>query len=35
MPLHQAVSKGHTDVVSFLLERGADIEAKDMVIDSN
>jgi ankyrin repeat protein len=29
--LHWAVEKGHKDVASLLVERGADIEAKDRV----
>jgi hypothetical protein len=30
-PLHYAVKKGHKEMASLLLERGADIEAKDKV----
>ena len=30
-PLHYAAENGHTEVVSLLLEKGADIEAKDPV----
>jgi ankyrin repeat protein len=30
-PLHYAARRGHVDIVSMLLDRGADIEAKDEV----
>jgi ankyrin repeat protein len=30
-PLHYAAGKGHKEIVSLLLDGGADIEAKDLV----
>ena len=30
-PLHYAAERGHTDIVSLLLEHGADAEAMDEV----
>jgi hypothetical protein len=34
-PIHAAAELGHKEVVSLLLERGADIEAKTRVRDSH
>ena len=30
-PLHWAAMRGHTDVVKLLIEKGADVNAKDKV----
>ena len=30
-PLHWAASEGHTDIVKIMIEKGADVNAKDKV----
>ena len=30
-PLHRAAADGHTDTVKILIEKGADVNAKDIV----
>ena len=30
-PLHRAAAGGHTDIVKILIEKGADVNAKDKV----
>ena len=30
-PLHRATMRGHTDIVKILIEKGADVNAKDKV----